>query len=446
MQFTSNPDMVPSSTLITVTKIFSPSPTLDLEKSPTVNPVPLIPQKTSPLPFLTLDQLLPGEYLILWNYPAYSLEIVSVNGTLLGKYLMNLDIYGGQLSPDKRLIASNTGFYDYEGHKLSFNGIAILNLYSNEMTNVGENCYESSWSPDNKMLALACGNEIQIYSYQEGKWGMVNTIPRPKETDKLPEDKRDRVYLNHPAWSPDGKWIVFNVDYGLIYAGTLKPAPYGEGPYITDTECIVNGGDCREKTHLLTNLNGLRNDSILTWSPDNTYLMVTNIEEGSKQHNEILNIQNGQLVSSRMNVYTDFLVNSMVCSPDGNWFAYQIDGDPVIYKSNLKGDLDTLYSGDSTQIIAWINIPAFSFQIGSLYSITANGDNLKLHETPALDGTVKSKLQTDENVTILDGPIEADGYRWWKMRTADGLEGWAVENYYWFTPIPLIQATSTTIP
>ncbi len=42
-------------------------------------------------------------------------------------------------------------------------------------------------------------------------------------------------------------------------------------------------------------------------------------------------------------------------------------------------------------------------------------------------------------VSILEGPQEADGYRWWKIRTEDGLEGWVAQGtdeVEWVVPIP----------
>jgi hypothetical protein len=45
---------------------------------------------------------------------------------------------------------------------------------------------------------------------------------------------------------------------------------------------------------------------------------------------------------------------------------------------------------------------------------------------------VLRKLQPGDTVTIIEGPVEADGYTWWKMKTSDGLEGWAVEVSVWF--------------
>jgi hypothetical protein len=43
-----------------------------------------------------------------------------------------------------------------------------------------------------------------------------------------------------------------------------------------------------------------------------------------------------------------------------------------------------------------------------------------------------------------DYPVENDGYTWWRLRAADGLIGWTVEQF--LRPAPLITPTSTATP
>jgi tetratricopeptide (TPR) repeat protein len=40
---------------------------------------------------------------------------------------------------------------------------------------------------------------------------------------------------------------------------------------------------------------------------------------------------------------------------------------------------------------------------------------------------VIAQLATGTEVTVVEGPEIADGFAWWKLQTADGVEGWAVE-------------------
>lgn len=58
---------------------------------------------------------------------------------------------------------------------------------------------------------------------------------------------------------------------------------------------------------------------------------------------------------------------------------------------------------------------------------TTGGDRLNLRSGPGLNFEIAERLESGTRVTLLEGPRKVDGYAWWKIRTADGLEGWAVE-------------------
>jgi hypothetical protein len=79
---------------------------------------------------------------------------------------------------------------------------------------------------------------------------------------------------------------------------------------------------------------------------------------------------------------------------------------------------------------AWSPVPGL--QTGVAYAITGLGENLKLRDAPSLNGAELKKLKQGDTVAILDGPVQADDYYWWKMRTSDGTEGWAVDVFGWY--------------
>jgi tetratricopeptide (TPR) repeat protein/SH3-like domain-containing protein len=58
---------------------------------------------------------------------------------------------------------------------------------------------------------------------------------------------------------------------------------------------------------------------------------------------------------------------------------------------------------------------------------TTAGDRLNLRSGPGLDYEIVDRLEYGETVTLLEGPRKEGGYSWWRIRTADGQEGWAVE-------------------
>ena len=58
---------------------------------------------------------------------------------------------------------------------------------------------------------------------------------------------------------------------------------------------------------------------------------------------------------------------------------------------------------------------------------TTGGDRLNLRAAPGLDFEIIDRLERGELVTLLEGPRKTDGYAWWRVRSDDGIIGWAVE-------------------
>ena len=75
------------------------------------------------------------------------------------------------------------------------------------------------------------------------------------------------------------------------------------------------------------------------------------------------------------------------------------------------------------------------FAPGIAYEITKAGNDLNLRTSPTLSSGFLKKLRIGDVITILDGPVQADGYTWWKMRTVDAVEGWAVDVPGWYAPV-----------
>jgi hypothetical protein len=77
------------------------------------------------------------------------------------------------------------------------------------------------------------------------------------------------------------------------------------------------------------------------------------------------------------------------------------------------------------------------FRIGDVYIITESGDKLNMRDQPSIRGTVLAQLKTSDYVEIVDGPVQADGYTWWKFKLYNlgsdtPTSGWAVENQQWY--------------
>jgi hypothetical protein len=81
-------------------------------------------------------------------------------------------------------------------------------------------------------------------------------------------------------------------------------------------------------------------------------------------------------------------------------------------------------------------VDVLAFRIGDVYKITPAGAGLNLRLEPSRDAGVIRKLTPAEYVTIVDGPLQAEGFTWWKLSyelsNGETLEGWAVGQSEWY--------------
>jgi hypothetical protein len=81
---------------------------------------------------------------------------------------------------------------------------------------------------------------------------------------------------------------------------------------------------------------------------------------------------------------------------------------------------------------AWL-----AFRIGDVYVIPEAGDKLNVRDQPSTSGKIIMQLKPWDYIEIIDGPVQANGYTWWKIQlfgSSSGGEstGWAVENQEWY--------------
>jgi predicted RNase H-like nuclease (RuvC/YqgF family) len=68
------------------------------------------------------------------------------------------------------------------------------------------------------------------------------------------------------------------------------------------------------------------------------------------------------------------------------------------------------------------------------YVRQTGGKNLRLRNGPGLDTVAFAGLPPGTSMTLLEGPVEDDGYPWWRIRTVDGKEGWVAGTELVTTP------------
>jgi hypothetical protein len=59
---------------------------------------------------------------------------------------------------------------------------------------------------------------------------------------------------------------------------------------------------------------------------------------------------------------------------------------------------------------------------------TIDGEILNLRAEPTRKSEIVVYIEDDTHLELLEGPVEAEGFSWWRVRLPDGLEGWVVEN------------------
>jgi hypothetical protein len=110
---------------------------------------------------------------------------------------------------------------------------------------------------------------------------------------------------------------------------------------------------------------------------------------------------------------------------DDEWRQMLANGEPVLpaWAANF-----VLLGGQPTE--------SLFFRIGDVYAITEAGDKLNVRQEPSINSPVITQLATGYYVEIVDGPVQSDGYTWWKFQVdvwdSAPIIGWAVEDQEWY--------------
>ncbi len=62
-------------------------------------------------------------------------------------------------------------------------------------------------------------------------------------------------------------------------------------------------------------------------------------------------------------------------------------------------------------------------------AVVVNPGGLNVRASPSLNADIVAGLDLGDGVEVLEGPVSADDVTWWRVRTADGFEGWAAEGF-----------------
>ncbi len=385
-----------------------PSPTFLPAATGTYTPIPFTPTLTTvapePTATRTFAPFIPG-YLVfsVWRTPPHGIAVMSSNGSSR-RWVINDNptaIYDDPTwSPDGHWIAFSLYYLDE-----SDNEIYIVNVDGSGLRRITYDVHWNmypAWSPDGQEIAFTTP-DLYILNLANGGSRRIGQILHD---------------ISDIAWSPDGKQIV------------VRAASEDGGYYLFIID--VNENNVTQATDY--QIGGGR----ISWSPDGKQIAhrsggqcgdicILNLEDGT--HRCIKSTVGGvrDLAWSPDEGYIAFLATQVYCeSTYVGWQIYITDVEGTAINQLTATDIG--YSG-----LAWSQVP--SLQIGSSYMITEWGDRLTVRDTPSMSGAFLTQLLQGDMVTILEGPVDAEDYYWWRLRTEDGIEGWAVEVYRWYQPV-----------
>ncbi len=352
----------------------------------------------------------PGQYLVYTEGDSGQLAI-DVSGKIKQRLTVGEDhIFRPFNANGQQMMYTSEGIFDWETKTVK------LSHYS--FPHGSNGCETFEVSPALDWVVSACLGQKRV---------VVFSLIGSEQYILMGRDASDYYFID-PQWSPDGKWISFSLAYPSQDPVNTSLGMPDAGFYLLDTSCLSEPNACPEKQH-----GPFKVPANVTygyvWSPDSRFVAFTAPDGSAFQ---IFDVQSGEFHSVRaVGQYGGGEWKAW--SPDGVWLAYTYADEGIYLMPAAGGRPVHLVSSDDIVLISgWITVRR-PMKVGNTCRVTRAGANLNLRSAPSLSGKVLHSLQPGEQVILLDGPIGAEGYRWWKMRALpDSSEGWAAEHPDWY--------------
>ncbi len=274
-----------------------------------------------------------------------------------------------------------------------------------------------SWAPDGKSIVFS--QLTQKPEQTDVNLYVVETASgRVRQLTDTPD-----IYEHSPAYAPDGKSIAYTA---------VKP---DESPSIFELMIMDVNGENERK---------MFKDSIYVddyaWSPDGKYIAIIVQNDSSPDWEDSLYVIDADGNNLRRLTDRPGCVGFPNWSPDGQWITFGYSPNKCGASGPWQLNLINITGNESITIAS----PMGSFQVpvlsplpaiakGESYVVTESGSLLNLRATHSLIGEVLSKLDEGEKISVLEGPVVAEDFLWWRVQVGStNLEGWVAENPGWF--------------
>lgn len=355
-------------------------------------------------PYLSLS---PGQYIVTSD--AEDINVFSSDGQFQHVLLKGTPVIAGDVTRDGKWLTFRAS-----------DGLSVYDVINNRLTQIiRDSCWDPVWNPNqgNQEVAAVCMKGIRLFSVKDRK-RIVQVEPLGPEFSPMTL-----------SWSPDGRWIAFS---GIGW----NENPDKERAYFMDATCLTNGQGCETTVHgpFLAGGDGTNWPLQISWAPDSRQFAVVSHSQSSIFLVDIVNQTEKMLVKD-----DSYFIEGIEWSPDGKWLAFiNPASDPDLLEPDfalsllpVSGGEPVVLAKDAGYIIGWFTVPT-PFQVGEAWVITPAADKLDLRTAPSWSGRAVQRLEPGDGITILEGPVEAEGSRWWQVRSNKGMEGWVVDIPEWF--------------